>query len=70
MVVDASRDEANQYLAGETKNLSPSETERGLENPITFLSDRDFFAQVDILNGVEKGDAFLHRALKRFATGN
>src|SRR5206468_2712881 len=34
------------------------------------LSDSDLGAKVDILDGVEELDAFLHGALERFAAGN
>ena len=39
-----------------------------LENPI--LGDGDFGAEVDVLDGVEELDAFLHGALEGFAAGD
>ena len=35
-----------------------------------FSSDRNFSREINILNGIEQLDAFLHRALKCLSTGD
>src|SRR5947209_3586453 len=62
-------------MAHEAVNQKPREglsfdlpTARGWKTPV--LGDGDFGAEVDVLDGVEELDAFLHGALEGFAAGD
>src|ERR1700694_1818596 len=58
------------YGAGEVPCLGGARCLVRLQEQSRALGDGDFGAKVDVLDGVEELDAFLHGALEGFATGD
>src|SRR5258708_3409644 len=58
------------YGAGEVPSIRGGTMFRAPTRASWALGDGDFGAKVDVLDGVEQLDAFLHRALEGFAAGD